>query len=261
MSPNVCHTTPMLHREDRNGLVTVRMEHGKVTALDLELLLEFREYLAKLRQESIRGLVLTGTGSSFSAGVDLHRILSGGASYVQQFLPALESALRELYLFPHPVVAAVNGHAIAGGCVMVAACDYRIMAEGKGRIGTTELLVGVPFPALPLEIIRACVASQHFQSIIYTGKTYTPAEAVSVGLIDETVPPESLLARAVETAERLAGIPARPFELSKLQIRDEALERANRYSAKYDAEVATIWAAPATHQFIDTYLRNTIRKK
>jgi enoyl-CoA hydratase len=237
------------------------MEHGKVNALDLELLLEFRECLSNLRRDSIRGLVLTGTGSSFSAGVDLYRVLQGGSEYITQFLPALEYTLRELFRFPHPVVAAVNGHAIAGGCVIVSACDYRIMAEGNGRIGMTELLVGVPFPALPLEIVRACVAAQHLQSIIYTGRTYTPPEAVTVGLIDEIVAPESLLARAVQAAERLAGIPPRSFELSKSQIRREALDRAHRYGVEHDAEVAATWAAPETHQFIDAYLRNTIRKK
>jgi len=251
----------MLHCEDRNGVASVRMEHGKVNALDLELLLELRECLANLRRASIRGLVLTGTGSSFSAGVDLYRVLQGGPEYITRFLPALESALRELFQFPHPVVAAVNGHAIAGGCVIVAACDYRIMAEGNGRIGLTELIVGVPFPALPLEIIRACVASQHFQSTVYTGRTYLPTEAVTIGFIDEIVTPDLLLARAVETAECLAGIPSRPFELSKSQIRREALERADRYAVEYDAAVAATWAAPETHQLIEAYLRRTIRKK
>jgi enoyl-CoA hydratase len=237
------------------------MEKGKVNALDLELLLELRECVSNLRRDSIRGLVLTGTGSSFSAGVDLYRVLQGGPEYITRFLPALESAFRELFQFPHPVVAAVNGHAIAGGCVIVSACDYRIMAEGNGRIGMTELLVGVPFPALPLEIIRSCVASQHFQSIIYTGRTYTPTEAVTVGLIDEIVASDSLLNRAVETAERLAGIPSQSFELAKSQLRREALDRADRYAVNHDASVAAIWAAPETHQFIEAYLRSTIRKK
>jgi enoyl-CoA hydratase len=251
----------MLYREDRNGLAIVRVENGKVNALDLELLVEFRECLANLRQDQIRGLVLTGAGSSFSAGVDLFRVLHGGTDYIARFLPALLAAFRDLFQFPHPVVAAVNGHAIAGGCVLVGACDYRIMAEGTGRIGVTELLVGVPFPALQLEIIRACVASQHFQSIVYSGRTYAPAEALAVGLIDQTVAPDSLLAQAVEAAERLAQISPRPFGLAKSQIGREALDRADRYAAENDAAVAAIWAAPETHQFIDSYLRRTIRQK
>src|SRR5262249_46302861 len=115
--------------------------------------------------------------------------------------------------------------------------------------------------ALVLEIIRAAVASQHFQSIIYTGRTYTPSDAVTAGLIDEVVAPENLLTRAVETAERLSRIPPRAFELSKSQIRREALERAARYADEYDVAVTATWAAPETHQFIDAYMRTTVRKK
>src|SRR5262245_32023000 len=112
----------MIHREHQNGAVILRIEHGKVSALDLELLHELREALAELRKESARAVVLTGTGSSFSAGVDLYRVLQGGGDYLGRFLPSLEACLRELLEFPRPIVAAVNGHAIAGGCVIVCGC-------------------------------------------------------------------------------------------------------------------------------------------
>jgi enoyl-CoA hydratase len=190
----------MIHREHQNGAVVLRMEHGKVSALDLELLQELREKLAQLHKEPPRAVILTGTGSSFSAGVDLYRVLQGGNDYLSRFLPALEVCLRELLDFPCPIVAAVNGHAIAGGCVIVCACDHRIMAEGTSRIGVTELLVGVPFPDLPLEIVRASVASHHFQNIVYSGRTFSPSDALQVGLVDELAAPESLLARAIEVA-------------------------------------------------------------
>ena len=252
----------MIHREDRNGVAVLRMEHGKVSALDLELLADLGEQFAGLRRESVRTVVLTGTGSSFSAGVDLFRVLQGRKEYLKEFLPALESMLREVFQFPRPVVAAVNGHAIAGGCVMVCACDYRIMAEGNGRIGVTELLVGVPFPALLLEIVRACVAPQHFQSLVYTGRTCLPAEALTVGLVDELTGPETLMDRAFEVGERLAKISPHAFELTKFQVRRDAIDRAASYSSKdHAADVAETWAAPETHQMIDTYLKRTIRKK
>src|SRR5262249_16205419 len=146
----------MIHKETFNDLVVLRLEHGKVSALDLDLLVTFRECLIELRGSRCRGVVLTGTGSSFSAGVDWRRVLEGGGEYLKKFVAALDAALQELFEFPRPVIAAVNGHAIAGGCIVVCACDYRIMADGNGRIGVTELLVGVPFPATPLEILRSC---------------------------------------------------------------------------------------------------------
>ena len=251
----------MIHREELNELTVLRLEHGKVSALDLELLATFRECLVELRNSSHRGVVLTGTGSSFSAGVDLRRVLEGGRDYLQKFLPALDAALLELFEFPRPVIAAVNGHAIAGGCILACACDYRIMAEGNGRIGATELLVGVPFPALPLEILRACVSPQYFQRAVYTGQTYTPREAVSAGLIDEISPLDSLMNCAIERARQMAAISSRAFAITKAKMRRDALERARRSATETDAAVAEIWSAGETLQTIAAYLERTIRKK
>src|SRR5262245_53462848 len=136
--------TRMIERTLHEGILTLRLAHRKASALDIELL------DALLREldgavEDVRAIILTGTGSIFSAGVDLFRLTQEGADYVRRFLPLLSRAVRALFAFPKPVVAAVNGHAIAGGCIMVLAADARLMAEGRGRIGIPELLVGVPF--------------------------------------------------------------------------------------------------------------------
>jgi enoyl-CoA hydratase len=251
----------MIHREHQNGAVILRMEHGKVSALDLELLQELREKLAQLYNEPPRAVILTGTGSSFSAGVDLYRVLQGGNDYLSRFLPALEVCLRELLEFPRPIVAAVNGHAIAGGCVIVCACDQRIMAEGTGRIGVTELLVGVPFPDLLFEIVRASVASHHFQNIVYSGRTFNPSDALQVGLVDELAAPESLLPRAIEVASRLAAISQRTFAITKAQIRRETLERAARYTLEKEKATFEVWSSAETREMIEAYLKRTIGKK
>ena len=137
--------------------------------------------------EDVRALVLTGTGSIFSAGVDLFRVTRGGADSVRHFLPLLSRFLRTHVAFPRPVVAAVNGHAIAGGCVIALAADARLMAEGDGRIGLPELLVGVPFPTAALEVVRFAVPREKLQSLIYTGRTLSAREALGAGLVDEVV--------------------------------------------------------------------------
>jgi enoyl-CoA hydratase len=250
----------MIHKEHKNGAVILRMEHGKVSALDLELLQELREKLAQLHKEPAQAVVLTGTGSSFSAGVDLYRVLQGGNDYLSRFLPALDVCLRELLEFPRPIVAAVNGHAIAGGCVIVCACDHRIMAEGTGRIGVTELLVGVPFPGLPFEIVRASVASHHFQNIVYSGRTFSPSDALQVGLVDELAAPENLLARAIDVASRLGAISQRTFAITKAQLRRETLQRAARYTRENEKAIFEVWSSAETREMIEAYLKRTIGK-
>ncbi|MGZ5434199.1 MAG: enoyl-CoA hydratase/isomerase family protein, partial [Thermoanaerobaculia bacterium] len=119
-------------------------------------------------------VILTGTGSIFSAGVDLFRVVDGGSDYVARFFPALARFVLDLFAFPKPFVVAANGHAIAGGCIFTLCADYRLMAAGTARIGVPELLVGVPFPASVLEVIRYAVPPQHLQMLVYSGRTVVP---------------------------------------------------------------------------------------
>src|SRR5690349_10375897 len=118
----------MIERTQHEGVLTLRLAHGKANALDVELLDALLGELEGMADD-VRALILTGTGSIFSAGVDLFRLTRDGADYVGRFLPLLSRLVRTLFTFPRPVVAAVNGHAIAGGCVLVLACDVRLMAE------------------------------------------------------------------------------------------------------------------------------------
>src|SRR5262249_50525029 len=141
-SPEGSGATTMIERFQHEGILTLRLAHGKASALDVELLDALQHELDGV-PEDVRALVLTGTGSIFSAGVDLFRLTQEGADYVRRFLPLLSRLVRALFTFPRPVVAAANGHAIAGGCIIVLASDVRLMAEGTGRIGIPELLVGV----------------------------------------------------------------------------------------------------------------------
>jgi enoyl-CoA hydratase len=249
----------MIARSQHDGILTLRLAHGKASALDIELLDGLRHELDGVADD-VRALILTGTGSIFSAGVDLFRLTHGGADYVRGFLPLLSRVVRELFAFPKPVVAAANGHAIAGGCVLVLAADARLMAAGAGRIGLPELLVGVPFPAAPLEIVRFAVPRDKVQSLVYTGRTLLPEEALTAGLVDEVVPAENLLARAQEVARQLALIPPQVYRLTKQSLRAEALERIERASEPQERAVLEVWSAAETHTHVREYLRRTVRK-
>jgi hypothetical protein len=117
----------------------------------------------------------------FSPGLDLWKLLDGGGPYVEKLLVELSDGLRRLFTLPVPVVAAVNGHAIAGGCIIAAACDHRVMTDvPSARIGIPEFRVGVPFPTVPLEIMRELVPHHHLRSLVLGGATVDPTRAVEL---------------------------------------------------------------------------------
>jgi enoyl-CoA hydratase/carnithine racemase len=242
----------MIERMDSDGIVTLRLHHGKASAMDIELLEALQRELAAATDA--RAIVLTGTGSIFCAGVDLFRLVDGGADYVKQFFPLLRDAVRQLFAMPMPVVAAANGHAIAGGAILVYASDLRLMSGG--RIGMPELLVGVPFPSAILEIVRFAVPRA--PQFALTGRTVPADEALAAGMIDEVIAPDALLARAHELASQLAAVPAQSFRLTKAQLRAPALELMAR--DERDAEALAAWCDPAVHAHIREYLSRTVRK-
>ena len=254
------YASAMIERTDNAGIVTLRLAHGKASALDLELIEGLARALAEVGASDARAVILTGTGSIFSAGVDLFRIVDGGEEYARRFVPALSRALLDLFAFPKPLVVAVNGHAIAGGCIFTLCGDYRLMAAGNGRIGMPELLVGVPFPASVIETVRFAVPPQHLQMLVYSGRTFAPDDALRLGLIDEVVDAGSLASRAEEMAAHFASLPQRAFALAKQQLRDRAIGRAKHYGNELDAEVRELWSDAGTHQRIRDYLARTVRK-
>ncbi|MEA2488315.1 MAG: enoyl-CoA hydratase [Acidobacteriota bacterium] len=251
----------MIDRTTTGPITTLRLAHGKVSAFDHALCEALALAVAEVAASDARALIITGTGSSFSAGVDLHAVLDGGAEYVERFYPSMVKMFLELFAFPKPLVVAVNGHAIAGGCIVTLAADYRIMAAGTARIGMPEMPVGVPFPPSIIEAVRFAVPPQFLQSLLYMGRTVLPDEALHVGLIDEVAPAETLADRALAVATQLANLSEGAFALTKRQLRDHALDRARRYNSEFGDDTLALWRAPETHARIRDYLARTIRRK
>lgn len=242
----------MIEREDADDVAVVRLAHGPVNAMDLELCEALSTECRSLAAGPARAVVLTGRGSSFSAGVDLHRFIDGGPAYTEKFFPALSEAFEALFTVGKPVVAAVNGHAIAGGCILAAA-DVALMAEGKGRIGVPELAVGVGFPRIALEILAYKAGENTARKLILSAGTYGPAKAVTFGLVDHVFNADALLDEAVTAARSLAtGIPADAFAFAKAQLQRDVLARA---AALNDDEGAKqIWLNRLADDWVPSYL-------
>jgi enoyl-CoA hydratase len=248
----------MMEFTHQNGVAVLRMAHGKANAMDVEFCDALAACFEEHRQSSSQAMVLVGGGRIFSAGVDLLRLLDGEAAYIRAFLPKLSRMFAAVFSHPKPVVAAINGHAMAGGCVLACAADRRIMARDTIRIGITELLVGVVFPAVAMEIMRYALAPEHFEEAVLSGTTYLPAEAQERGMVHGVVEPAVLLERALEAARTLAALSPKSFAFTKEQMRAPVVERWQAKSLAAEAE--DIWTSPETLGRIRDYVKRTLSK-
>lgn len=229
--------------EKHDGIVVLTLNRPPVNALDVETLDELTDALNEAASDEPDAVILTAEGRIFSAGADLNRVLEGDAAYIDAGIVALSRCFETLFTFPRPVIAAVNGHALAGGCILTCACDHRVMSSGGGRIGAIELAAGVPFPSWALEIVRYAVNNQHVPEVVYLARAYEPNDALRIGLIDEIADAADLMPRALEMARELARVPRQTFELMKRALRRDAVDAARRGTAT-DDQIKAAWRSP-----------------
>ena len=237
-----------------DGVTSITLDDGRVNLLDLAALAELTEALHGLRDCA---LVLTGAGRAFCAGVDLRPVVEGGRGYVEKFLPALDQMFLAVFDHPRPVVAAVNGHALAGGCVLALAADRRLMSGGT--IGVTELAVGVPFPPAAFETVRMA-AGHRTADLILAARRLDPEEALALGLVDELVAPVELVELAVAAAVQLAAIPAGTFAATKHQLRGEVRARIERDTAEQRPGLVDAWSGEPVQSAIRRYLEGLAKR-
>lgn len=244
----------MIEVEIQSGIATVSMRHGKVNAMDIEFCRELIEVLDRLASDDCRAVILTGNDRVFSAGVDLVRLTKEGSEYLEQFLPTLIKCFKSAFAFPKPMVAAINGHAIAGGCILATACDIRVTHD-RVRIGIPELRVGVPLPSIAIEVMRLAVANQAFRMMVNVGRNYRGEEAMRAGLADRMVEREGLMESARLAAVELLTVPPSVFAISKRQLRQSAMSQVEQNeNSGLENEIFELWRSEAVSEEIERYV-------
>jgi enoyl-CoA hydratase len=196
-------------------------------------------------------VLLTGDGDAFSAGLDLVEVSRLDAPAMLAFLELLEATIAALYHYPGPLVGYINGHAIAGGCVVALCCDLRVVAAAPAiKFGLNEVALGLQFPRGILDLARRRVAPQFLEEVILAGRLYAPHDAVRVGLADELGDLAVARARLAELAAHPAGTYAR----NKAWLRAGLLDEAPEARRAYLEQALPAWTAPALHARLQAFL-------
>ena len=215
------------------------MRHGPANALDPVLVARLGASLDEA-EASGRPLVLTGNDRFFSAGLDLAG-LPEDRGEMGAFVDAFDELVRRLFLFPCPTVAAVNGHAVAGGAILATACDVRIGATGAYRIGVSEVQLGVIFPAVAFEVLRAAIPPERTAEVLLRARLTGPEDALANGFLHELAEPESLAVRAAERAEELGALPREAYAHTKRELRGGFADRALSQAAAKRERFLDTW--------------------
>jgi enoyl-CoA hydratase len=215
---------PLIRIERRQETAVVLFARPPINAFNLPLVEELHRRLDELTTNvPAGGVVVTGEGHAFSGGVDFKEVPSYTTDQRAQMVGHINAAMTILYGLPTATVAAVNGHAIGGAFVAMLSCDTRVAADTEAKLGLTEVSAGIPYPACPMEIVKAEIEPAYRRHLVLTGETIDPCTAQAHGLVDELVPPEALLQRAVELAQMRAA--AASYVRVKDQLKRETLLR------------------------------------
>jgi enoyl-CoA hydratase/carnithine racemase len=235
--------------EQIDGVAVVTMASNKVNALDAGFFSDLQATIADLQSGPPSPVVLTGTGSCFSAGLNLLELYEFDRTTLRAFVDRLGETMLAWFSLPRPTIAAMNGHAIAGGCVIALACDLRIVVDNDdAQIGLNEVQVGIPFPGVPFEITRHALAPERAREVMLTGALYTPEEAHVRGLVDEVVEADALLSRAVAVARTIAPDSLEAYATIKSHLLSPALARIADSRARIDRDFLDVWFSDAARR-------------
>lgn len=233
--------------EEHEGIAVITLKRGKVNALNESLVEELHSCFQEVEEsDSIRAIILTGHGKFFSFGFDIPGFLDYSRQEFTRYIEKFTAFYTYLFQFPKPVVAAINGHAIAGGCMLATACDYRIMIPEKAKISLNEIAFGSTVFAGSVEMLKHCVGPRNAEHILFSGDMYTAERALELGLIDRITPHEKLMDEAWLIAAEYAQKSAQTFKSVKGLFRNPIVEEMLKREQDSIREFIEIWYSAET---------------
>ncbi|GMU64490.1 MAG: enoyl-CoA hydratase [Acidobacteriota bacterium] len=235
----------MLDRIDHPADIReLRLARPPANALDPDLVATLTEAIVAAPRDGARALVVSARPRMYSGGLDVPVLLALERPAMERFLGDFLSLLRAIATSPVPIVAAITGHAPAGGAVLAIHCDYRVMVAGDFRIGLNEVAVGLPLPRVIHSTLVRLVGPAAAEKLAVAGALIPAAEALRLGLVDELVEPDAVVERAVAKAGELVALPARAMAATRELARRDLVESfAREERATWEAFVEDWFSA------------------
>jgi len=197
----------MIKAIEHERIRELRLDRPPVNALSLELIAALRKAIQAAPADGVRALLLSGTPGRFSGGLDVPLLLGLDRASMAKLWREFYGLLGAIAGSAVPIVAAITGHAPAGGTVLALFCDWRVMADGEFKLGLNEVQVGIPLPPVILAGLRRLVGLRQAERLAVTGELLSPRDALQAGLVDELVPTERVPEHALARCRTLLALP------------------------------------------------------
>jgi enoyl-CoA hydratase/carnithine racemase len=239
-----------LERHGQIGILT--MKRGVTNALNLDLVEELQLAINDVKEdETLRGLLLQSSNDKFFCiGFDIPQLIPLPRDDFAHFYRSVSSMYLDLFALAKPTIAAITGHATAGGCILALACDYRYIAEGRKLMGLNEIKLGLPVPFIADLILRDLVGLHYSQEIVGIGEFYTPDQTSEMGMVDEVLPVEQVRSAAREKIKTIIEMPGPAYSMIKSNRIERIFEEIkSHYQAKESAFIDR-WYAEDTRRLL-----------
>ncbi|CAL1276833.1 unnamed protein product [Larinioides sclopetarius] len=241
----------------------VVMQRPPVNSLNLELLEQLTSAIKDLEKKQYRGMILSSSSPTvFSAGLDITEMYKPNEERLRKFWTTLQTMWKTLYLTPMVTIAAINGHAPAGGCLVSLSCDHSIMVKSRASIGLNETMLGIVAPQWFRKVYINSIGFRQAEHALKLGKMFTPEEALKLGMVNELVDsPSDVLPKAQEELDKWMKIPAAALQMTKISMRKPDVDELISYEKKELEEIVHFTNQEKVQTMLGKYFESLKNKK
>lgn len=242
----------LINIETHENTALVRLDKSTTNPIHLDLIEALSQTLAELKEDpSIQAVVLSSTNDKFfSIGFDIPNLYDLEAEEFKDFYRQFNQLCLDLYTFPKATIAALTGHAIAGGTILALCCDYRFIADRHKLMGLNELKLGAPVPYLADCLLRQLVGTRQARDITETAEFLNAQALLQAGVVDQVFPLEEVIPQALEKAQALASHPAQAYALNKANRTSELEEKVWENLEEKADDFLACWYSPQTRALL-----------